>query len=83
MNDHWKVLYQSHGFGADRKSKMAATVEHSLTLNPMGNTFEHCFFGNSFDGFGAVQNSKMAATVGHSLTLDPMGNMYKNFLLRN
>jgi hypothetical protein len=36
MNDHWKVLYQVTVFYADRKSKMAATAGHRLTLDPMG-----------------------------------------------
>jgi hypothetical protein len=31
-NDHWKVLYKVSVFYADRKSKMAATAEHRLTL---------------------------------------------------
>ena len=35
MNDHWKVLYKFF-FYADRKSKMAATAIHRLTLDPMG-----------------------------------------------
>ena len=35
-NDHWKVLYKFSVFYADRKSKMAATVIHRLTLDPMG-----------------------------------------------
>jgi hypothetical protein len=40
--DHWKVLYQVTVFYADRKSKMAATAGHRLTLDPKGkcsNTF--------------------------------------------
>jgi hypothetical protein len=36
MNDHWNVLYQVSVFYADRKSKMAATAGHILTLDPMG-----------------------------------------------
>jgi hypothetical protein len=36
MNDHWNVLYQGSAFYADRKSKMAATAGHILTLDPMG-----------------------------------------------
>jgi hypothetical protein len=36
MNDHWNILYQFSVFYADRKSKMAATAGHRLTLNPMG-----------------------------------------------
>jgi hypothetical protein len=35
-NDHWKVLYKIYVFYADRKSKMAATATHRLTLDPMG-----------------------------------------------
>ena len=36
MNDHWSVLYQVSVFYADRKSKMAATAIHRLTLDPKG-----------------------------------------------
>ena len=36
MKDHWNVLYQVNVFYADRKSKMAATAGHRLTLDPMG-----------------------------------------------
>jgi hypothetical protein len=39
MNDHWNVLYQVSEvsvFYSDRKSKMAATAGHRLTLDPMG-----------------------------------------------
>jgi hypothetical protein len=36
MNDHWKVLYQGTVFYTDRKSKMAATAGHRLTLDPQG-----------------------------------------------
>jgi hypothetical protein len=32
----WNVLYQVTVFYADRKSKMAATAGHRLTLDPMG-----------------------------------------------
>ena len=35
-NDHWNVLYQVSVFYADRKSKMAITAGHRLTLDPMG-----------------------------------------------
>ena len=35
-NDHWKVLYQVTVFYDDRKSKMATTEGHRLTLDPMG-----------------------------------------------
>jgi hypothetical protein len=33
-NDHWKFLYKVSVFYADRKSKMAATAIHRLTLDP-------------------------------------------------
>jgi hypothetical protein len=36
MNDQWNVLYQVSVFYMDRKSKMAATAGHRLTLDPMG-----------------------------------------------
>jgi hypothetical protein len=35
-NNHWKVLYKVFFFYADRKSKMATTAGHRLTLDPMG-----------------------------------------------
>ena len=35
-NDHWKVLYKFYVFYADRKSRMAATAIHRLTLDPKG-----------------------------------------------
>jgi hypothetical protein len=35
-NDHWKVLYKVDVFYVDRKSKMATTAIHRLTLDPMG-----------------------------------------------
>jgi hypothetical protein len=35
-NDHWKVLYRIFVFYADRKSKMATTAGHRLTLDPIG-----------------------------------------------
>jgi hypothetical protein len=35
-NDHWKVLCKIYVFYVDRKSKMAATAIHRLTLDPMG-----------------------------------------------
>ena len=35
-NDHWKVLYKIMFFMSNRKSKMAATAIHRLTLDLMG-----------------------------------------------
>jgi hypothetical protein len=38
-NDHWKVLYKVSVFYADRISKMATTVGHRLTFDPVGKWF--------------------------------------------
>ena len=46
INIHWKGLYQKSVFGAVQNSKMAATVDHSLTLDPMGNVLDGLLFGN-------------------------------------
>ena len=35
-NDHWKVLYKVSVLYVNRKSKMATTTIHRLTLDPMG-----------------------------------------------
>jgi hypothetical protein len=45
-NDHWKVLYKLSVFYADRKSKMAATTRHRLTLDPMGK-YSNAFFSET------------------------------------
>jgi hypothetical protein len=42
-NDHWKVLYKFYVFYADRKSKMAATVIHRITLDPISGLREEAF----------------------------------------
>jgi hypothetical protein len=45
-NDHWKVLYKVSFFYADRKSKMAATAGHRLTLDPMVK-YSNAFFSET------------------------------------
>ena len=45
-NDHWKVIYKIFVFYADRKSKMAATAGHILTLDPMGK-YSNAFFSET------------------------------------
>ena len=45
-NDHWKVLYKFSVFYADRKSKMAASARHRLTLDPMGK-YSNAFFSET------------------------------------
>ena len=42
----WKVLYKVSVFYADRKSKMAATAGHKLTLDPMGK-YSNAFFSET------------------------------------
>jgi hypothetical protein len=37
MNDHWNVLYEVSVFYMNRKSKMADTAGHKLTLYPTVN----------------------------------------------
>jgi hypothetical protein len=61
MNDHWYVLYQIYVFYADRKSKMATTAGHRLTLDPMGK------FSNAF--FSETTNMIKSQTV-HECSLD-------------
>jgi hypothetical protein len=46
-NDHLKVLYKLSPFYADRKSKMATTAGHRLTLNPMGKCSNAFFSENT------------------------------------
>ena len=46
MNDHWNVLYQVTVFYAHRKSKMATTAGHRLTLDPMGK-YSNAFFSDT------------------------------------
>ena len=45
-NDHWKVFYKFYVFYADRKSKMATTAGHRLTLDPMGK-YSNAFFSET------------------------------------
>ena len=50
INDHWNVLYQNSVLSANLKSKMAATVGHSITLDPIGNTLED-LLGNDYNSW--------------------------------
>jgi hypothetical protein len=51
-NDHWQVLYKFCVFYADRKSKMAGTAGHRLTLDPMEKCSNAFLFGfNCPSGF--------------------------------
>ena len=90
-NDNWKVLYKVFVLYVDRKSKMAATAIHRLTLNPMGKCSNALFSETvklymnvhwmvlyKLYVFCSDMKFKMAATAGLSLTLDPMGKMFQN-----
>ena len=48
MNDQIMVLHKFYDLSAYRKSKMAATVEHSLTLNPMGKNANYFYWETVF-----------------------------------
>jgi hypothetical protein len=48
MNDHGMVLYQVSVFYADRKSKMATTAGHRLTLDAMVK-FSNAFFSETIN----------------------------------
>jgi hypothetical protein len=50
MIDHWNVLYQISVFYADRKSKVATTAGHRLTLDPMGKC-SNAFFSETTKKF--------------------------------
>ena len=54
MKDHWNVLYPVPVFDADRKSKMAATAGHRLTLDPMGKCL-NAFFSETTNMIKAKQ----------------------------
>jgi hypothetical protein len=55
-NDHWKVLYKFYVLYADRKSKMAATAIHRLTLDVVSEkkAFEHFPIGSNVNLCPAV-----------------------------
>jgi hypothetical protein len=46
VNNHWNILYQVSALYANRKSKMAATAGHRLTLDNMGK-YSNAFFSET------------------------------------
>jgi hypothetical protein len=60
--DHWKVLYKVCVFYADRKSKMATTAGHRLTLDPMGKC-SNAFFSETTNMIKAGSNVKLSPAV--------------------
>ena len=89
MNDHWNVLYQVSVFYVDRKSKMATTAGHRLTLDPMGKcsnmNIMRCGVNvneTTTPKSNCIRNAFFSETInqttaGLSLTLDPMGKMFQ------
>ena len=65
MNDHWKVLYKVSVFYADRKSKMAATTGHRLTLDPIGKMFQNA---SSLKPLGQLKPNCPGMIIGRSST---------------
>jgi hypothetical protein len=65
MNDHWKVLYKVSVFYADRKSKMAATAGHRLTLDPIGKMFQDA---SSLKPLGQLKPNYPGMIIGRSST---------------
>jgi hypothetical protein len=57
MNDHWNVLYQEFVFYADRKSKMATTAGHRLSLDSMGKC-SNAFFSETTNMIKAISDWK-------------------------
>jgi hypothetical protein len=74
-NDHWKVLYKVSVFYVDRKSKMATTAGHRLTLDPIGKC-SNAFFSETKNIIKAKQS--MSCGGGH-LGL-PIGIKNRNFV---
>jgi hypothetical protein len=64
-NDHWNVLYRMFVLYADRKSKMAATAIHILTLNPMGKMFQNA---SSLKPLGQLKSNCPGMIIGRSST---------------
>jgi hypothetical protein len=65
-NDHWKVLYKVYVFYADRKSKMATTAIHRLTLEPMGKC-SNAFFSETTN----MSKAKLVSEKKHFETFFP------------
>ena len=71
MIDHWNVLYQVSVFYADRKSKMATTAGHRLTLDPMGKC-SNAFFSETIN----MIKAKLYMNV-HQMVLYKVGFLFR------
>jgi hypothetical protein len=58
----WKVLYKIYVFYADRKSKMATTAGHRLTLDPMGK-YSNAFYSETTNMIKAKLLSPAVAAI--------------------
>ena len=76
MNDHWKVLYKVYVFYVDRKSKMAATAIHRLTLDPMGK-YSNAFFSETTNMIKAKLNMNVHYMVLYKLYVFCSGMKFK------
>jgi hypothetical protein len=65
-NDYWKVLYRAYVLYVDRKSKMAATAIHRLTLDPMGKC-SNAFFSETTNMIKAKLYMNVQWMVFHKL----------------
>jgi hypothetical protein len=57
--DHWQVLYKFSVFYAGRKSKMAATAGHRLTLDPIGK-YSNAFYSETTNMIKAHKKHKIS-----------------------
>jgi hypothetical protein len=66
--DHWKVLYKIYFSYVDRKSKMAATAIHRLTLDAMGKC-SNAFFSETTNMIKAKLYMNVHWTVLYNLNV--------------
>jgi hypothetical protein len=64
-NVHWMVLYKLYVFCSDMKFEMAAMVELSLTLDPMGKMFQNASF---LEPLGQLKPNCPGMIIGRSST---------------
>jgi hypothetical protein len=65
VNDHWNILYQVSVFYADRKSEMATTAGHRLTLDPMRKVSQNA---SSLKPLGQMKPNCPRMIIGRSCT---------------
>jgi hypothetical protein len=73
-NDHWKVLYKVSVFYADRKSNMATTGGHRLTLDPKGKC-SNAFFSETTNMIKAKLYMNVSFREEHISVFFPYGSV--------